>query len=200
MHPLGTPLPKPYRQFLNDHPDDFTASDLVLLYGRSSFVERNETYETKKYCPGFVTIGNDSGDMEFLLSLTDSSVSMVDGGSMRAEDAEPVADDLTAWIINACRLPVDEPPTYPPTKRVRVYLENKPFSLRTLLLIKQHLGIDTPTAELKALVETVPCFLTDQLTYAQAIKGCAKVNVIDNCLGIRIRAGNGANVPLDWSG
>lgn len=65
---LGAPVPDGYRQFLADHPDDFTASDLVLLYGRSSFMERNETYQTKQYCPGFVTIGNDSGDMEFRVS------------------------------------------------------------------------------------------------------------------------------------
>jgi hypothetical protein len=65
-------------------------------------VERNDTYETKEFCPGFVTIGNDSGDMEFILSLENESVLMVDGGSMRPEDAEPVTDDLAAWLADGC--------------------------------------------------------------------------------------------------
>ncbi|MCC9603363.1 SMI1/KNR4 family protein [Stieleria sp. JC731] len=197
---LDAALPHFYRQFLNDHADELIASELVLLYGRSSFIERKDTYETRQYCPGFVTIGNDSGDMELILSLTDGSVSMVDGGTMRAEDAERVADDLRTWIENDCHLPIAEATAFPATEHVIVYLENIPSSLKTLLLIKQHLGIDTPLGELKTLIDTVPCSLTSDLTYMQAIKRCAKVNVIDDCLGIRMRSDNAIRLPLDWQG
>jgi len=195
---LGASLPDGYRQFLEEHSDDFEASDLVLLYGRSAFVERNETYETKEFCPGFVTIGNDSGDMEFILSLENESVLMVDGGSMRLEDADPVTDDLAPWIADGCPIPCDEEPFYSPIKRVHVYLENKPASIRTLLLIKTHLGLDTSIAVLKALLETVPCSITDQLTYMQAIGRCAEVNDIDHCLGIRMGDDESVKLPMEW--
>ena len=52
---LGRRNSPAYRQFLNDHAGDLLASDSILLYGLSSLVERNETYETKRYCPGFIT-------------------------------------------------------------------------------------------------------------------------------------------------
>lgn len=52
-----------------ENPDDFIANDLVVLYGRGSFIERNETYEVRQHCPGFVTIGDDSGGMQFILPL-----------------------------------------------------------------------------------------------------------------------------------
>ena len=193
---LGASLPGGYRLFLEEHADDLDASDLVLLYGRSSFVERNETYETKEFCPGFVTIGNDSGDMELILALENESVLMVDGGSMRPDDAEPITDDLAAWIADGCPIPCDEEPVYSYIKRVHVYLENKPASIRTLLLIKTHLGLDSSIAELKALVETVPCSVTDQLSYAQAIGRCAEVNDRDHCLGIRSGDDESVSLPM----
>ena len=123
---------------------------------------------------------------------------MVDGGSMRPEDAEPVTDDLAAGIADGCPIPCDEEPFYSPIKRVHVYLENKPASIRTLLLIKQHLGLDTSIAELKALLETVPCSITDHLSYAQAIGRCAGVNDIDHCLGIRMGDDESVTLPMEW--
>src|SRR5438105_3855650 len=55
---LGCSLPSEYREFLETCDVELKASDVVLLYRRSTLIERNETHQTKEYCPGFVTIGN----------------------------------------------------------------------------------------------------------------------------------------------
>lgn len=197
---IGSPLPPVYRQFLSDHPEDIEGSDLVLLYGLTSFLERNDIHETKHYCPGFVTIGNDGGDMELILSLEDGTFSQVDGGSLDPQHAEHVGDDLLTWIADGCPLPDEEEPLHSAIDRVHVYLEREPASLKTLLLIKQHLGMDTSTAELKALITQTPCSLTEHLSYMQAIHACSAVNEVDPCLGIRTREDETVNLPLTWPG
>src|SRR5438105_13211197 len=102
---VGQPLPEPYRAYLCRLEDDRLIGDTVLLYGRSSFVERNETFETKKYCPQHVTIGDDSGGAQFILSLADGRIALVDAGSMAPELARSVADDFETWLEDGCPVP-----------------------------------------------------------------------------------------------
>jgi hypothetical protein len=79
---IGQTLPRSYSAFLNSQADDLSVGDFVLLYGQASFVERNETYEAKQYCPGYITIGDDGSGRQILLSLATEQVSLVDAGSM----------------------------------------------------------------------------------------------------------------------
>ena len=105
---IGTALPAAYRAFLADREEELPVGELVLLYGRSDFVERNETYETKQYCPGFITVGDDSGGWQLLLSLSEGTVSLVDAGSMDPALAKAVAPDFSGWLGAGCPLPDEE--------------------------------------------------------------------------------------------
>jgi hypothetical protein len=195
---IGSQLPDGYRDFLTLHENEFAPNGRVLLYGLALFLERNETYEVKLYCPGFVTIGNDSGDMEFILSLNSGCISRVDGGSMRPEHAEPVAEDFSAWLDCSCPLPESPDPPYSAIEKVAVYLETKPKSAKTLLLIRQHLCPDTPISDLRNKVASVPCAVAQSLTYMQATIRCAHVNAVDPCLGIRLARDNSVKLSLTW--
>jgi hypothetical protein len=42
--------------------------DWTTVYGVADLAERNATFETAGYCPGFLLIGDDSGGRGFLLS------------------------------------------------------------------------------------------------------------------------------------
>jgi len=130
------------------------ASDLVLLYGRVLFIERNETYETRKYCPGFVTVGNDSGDVQLVMSLQDGSIYMVDGGSMQMESAESLNTVFSTWLQDNCPLPEfqHDPNEWPvdPLTQVCIYLETRPSNISNLLMLKRHLKINKSIAELIA--------------------------------------------------
>ena len=105
---VGQALPPPHRAFLNSQADDLSVGDFVLLYGQASFVERNETYEVKQYCPGYVTIGDDGGGRQLLLSLETGQVSLVDAGSMNPAFAEAVAEGFGDWLTSGCPLPDEE--------------------------------------------------------------------------------------------
>lgn len=104
---IGKPLPPKYRAFLGAQIDDLSVGEFVLLYGTDSFIERNETYETKIYCPDHVTIGDDGGGSQLLLSLLGGSVSLVDAGSMNPQDAHAVAPNFEGWFSSGCPLPPD---------------------------------------------------------------------------------------------
>lgn len=196
---VGSRLPADYREFLTQHTDEVQRNDLVLLYGRSSFVERNETYEAKEYCPGYVTIGSDSGDNEFILSVDEGRVLWVDGGSMNPQDAELVAEDFSAWLAMGCPLPADDAEsTFSAIEQVAVFLEERPKFPRTLLLIKEALGITTSIVKLRKSLDSIPCSIAVHLSYMRAIKGCAKVNAVEKCLGIRSLSDPEVRLPLDW--
>lgn len=198
---LGSSLPSEYREFLNTYDVELLVSDVVLLYGRSCFIERNETYETKEYCPGFVTVGNDSGDMEVIMSLQDASVYLVDGGSMRMDYAESLDTTFLDWLKDDCPLPEVQldPNEWPvdPLTSVCIYLEKNPSAIKNLLMIKRHLRIATPIAELKGTVDHVPCRILSGKTYAAAKVLCRRVNDEDHCVGIRLAADESQQLPLE---
>jgi hypothetical protein len=95
---LGRTLPEPYRSFLAGMLEDFQApNDRTLVYGRDSLVERNETFESKTYCPGHLAIGDDSGGSALVLSLGDGSVHRVGMGTMTPDCFEPMAPSFGSW-------------------------------------------------------------------------------------------------------
>jgi len=95
---LGRPLPEPYRSFLAGAANDFLAgNDRTLVYGRDSVAERNETFESRRYCPGHLAIGDDSGGAALVLSLDDGRIHSVGMGAMTLEYFEPVAPSFAAW-------------------------------------------------------------------------------------------------------
>lgn len=103
---LNARLNNAYRAFILAHGESVLANG-VLLYAPANLRERNEAYETRRFCPGFVTIGDDGGGRAILLSLSasDSAVYCVDHGSMMPEDFETIAPEVGAWLANACPLP-----------------------------------------------------------------------------------------------
>lgn len=100
---IGQPLPESYRTFLGSLPVERSVGNYVLLYGREIFIDKNEQTETKTYCPGFVTVGDDSGGQQFVLSVTDGRLSLVDAGAMTPDCFHPVADDFGSWLSTGCR-------------------------------------------------------------------------------------------------
>ncbi|MCX7291055.1 SMI1/KNR4 family protein [Janthinobacterium sp.] len=100
---LGHTLPAYYLAFLKDWHEDMRGEQ-VLLYGAESLRERNETYDTQQACPGYVTIGDDSGGRAVMLALDggDRAVYLVGHGSMQRDDFERVADDFHAWLADGC--------------------------------------------------------------------------------------------------
>jgi hypothetical protein len=102
---LGYALPAHYRRFLGDWQEGMRGEQ-VLLYGVESLRERNETYETQQFCPGYMTIGDDSGGRAVMLALdgAERAVYLVGHGSMQRDDFELAADDFASWLAADCPL------------------------------------------------------------------------------------------------
>lgn len=90
-------LPKTYKEFVAAN-EGGTFED-VYLYKPSMLLERNECYETMKYAPGYIAIGDDGGGMAFILKLdeSDPEVSTVGHGCMDPEFKETIFNTFSGW-------------------------------------------------------------------------------------------------------
>jgi hypothetical protein len=102
---LEQPLPLEYKQFLLMHEEAIVGSR-VLLYDVHSLMERNETFETKLYCPGYLAIGDDSGGRALVIPLGEpwGSVYSVDHGDMTPRGLRLVTRSFAEWVRNQCPL------------------------------------------------------------------------------------------------
>ncbi|MGB4811940.1 MAG: DUF4274 domain-containing protein [Methylophilaceae bacterium] len=128
-----TTLPSEYRQFLLSH-DEMFFGDSILIYAAEDVIERNETYETKVYCPGYITIGDDSGGQAVVISLSGepSSVFLVGHGHMKPDGFHLMANSLSEWIANGC--PIIE----------QDQAEQDQYEAKSWQLIKMYLSSATP--------------------------------------------------------
>ena len=102
---LQARLPEACREFIELHGGKFFG-DSIRFYAADEIVERNECYETRVYCNGFITIGDDGGGRAI---MTDPQsrylpVFVVGHGSMSVEHFERVSDRLMDWIARGCPL------------------------------------------------------------------------------------------------
>jgi hypothetical protein len=97
----GVTLTPGYIELLNSRGGNLIGSS-TMIYCADDVIERNETFESKKYCPGFLAIGDDSGGIAFVIALgNDSSpVYAVDQGSMQPEDFTEVSPSIGLWLRN----------------------------------------------------------------------------------------------------
>jgi hypothetical protein len=105
---LGRKLPEDYRVFLLSHTEK-VFGESIYLYLLGDIVERNETYETKTYCSGYLVVGDDSGGRAIVIPLQTEArrlpVFIVDHGSMMVRDFEKASDDFLEWLNMNCPLP-----------------------------------------------------------------------------------------------
>jgi hypothetical protein len=100
---LGTALPSEYVIFLCSH-EERLIGEQVLLYAAESLIERNETYETKVYCPGYLTIGDDSGGRAVVIPTDQplGTVYLVGHGIMSPNYFKLLPMSFGAWVNEGC--------------------------------------------------------------------------------------------------
>ena len=105
---LGAPLPAAYARFLLTH-EEGVIGEQVSLYTAAMLMERNQTYETREYCPGYLAIGDDSGGRAVVMPLAADipfgPLYLVGHGYMSPDGFEPIAQPFEAWLRAGC--PVD---------------------------------------------------------------------------------------------
>lgn len=75
------------------------------VYAPDEIPERNQPYEMGKYCPGWLTIGDDGGGGAIVVAPDEwpTPVHLVDHGSMSRADFVEVAQDPQEWVHLGCK-------------------------------------------------------------------------------------------------
>ncbi|MBH3440982.1 SMI1/KNR4 family protein [Pseudomonas luteola] len=97
---FGQKLPKAYRNFVLSHPTGMSGE--VHLYSLELLIDRNECYETRKYAPGYINIGDDGGGQALLIRLDedDPEVATVGHGCMDPKLKELVYPTFSGWVAS----------------------------------------------------------------------------------------------------
>ena len=92
-----TALPSDYSRYVSSVSGNQLVNSFVLIYSLEEIIERNETFEVKEFCPGYLAIGDDSGGSAIVLCLETGNIGIVDHGSMMPGDIHSLADCFQEW-------------------------------------------------------------------------------------------------------
>ncbi len=144
-----------YQAWLAGIKDDIViGNDVVCLYSRELIPERNEINEMESYLPNHLLIGDDSGDMVFVLELNAvGPVWRVDVGSLRVEDFEEISPLFSAWQESRFALPQEKEYRLPLYADIHIdYVKD----LNTMFTIKNFLSLNWGASQMKSLLHEQP--------------------------------------------
>ncbi len=103
---IGTEqLPEDYRSVLAGMVEEWPVGEGGLLYTAAHLVERNETFESRLYCPGHFIIGSDGGGRAIVVEYATGAILIVDHGTMTPDCMEGVAPSFAAWHASGFTIP-----------------------------------------------------------------------------------------------
>ncbi|MDQ0109007.1 hypothetical protein J2T02_004148 [Chitinophaga terrae (ex Kim and Jung 2007)] len=99
---LDVTLPAFYIEFLQQHALEHTRNfnDLTSLLGVEDVVQRNRDYEIQRWMPGYVMIGNDSGDYGILVRdavTNDPRIYLAGLGVLSVDDTAILDHSIATW-------------------------------------------------------------------------------------------------------
>lgn len=161
-------IPKVYRDFLLENKNmDFNDG---VLYDIDSIEERYITLEFNKYAPNYIPIGNDNGDYELVMKsgISVTKFGFLEQGSIGVLEPEHL-QSFIQWYKSGHDFSFDADDDIDWSKNVQVILTKCPQNkARTMMIIRNALGLDAPISELLSVANKTPCILTDNLSAATA--------------------------------
>jgi hypothetical protein len=178
-------FPQIYREILQQTNGFFT-EDGILIYGADDILERNITLEVKDYAKGYVVVGDDGGDIVFLMrqNIDAKEILAVDSGDMNPDNAKQMSSDLIKWIADGCKINKSQKiTTHCYTDLYDVILASNPEGgSKDLLKLKNALEFDMPTAELLKGSKKLPFLLMSNVPYGKTIKCIEKLGELGKVL------------------
>lgn len=175
-------FPEDYAQLLLVSDGMFVNYD-ILLYSSEEIIERNETYETEEYFPGWLLIGNDGGDSYFYLdtTLAISPVFVLGSGCPFKEDARQVAANIAEWI--EIGFDYHDPRDHSDIGKVDIYLNKIPDGgMKNLLQIKQLFNLTWSAAQLLNGAKNLPVKICSDVYFSKYRMAYEKMNESGPCL------------------
>lgn len=145
----------------------FSLPNGFVLYGADEIVERNRTWESSRYAPGYVVVGDDSGGRLVLMQASRDAIAAFssDAGDLQPASFTPLGPDLIAWIESGASTEVQDSAGQVALASVDVYLDRSPPDLKDLLTIKSALGIDLSIGDMRRGVSSAPLLLAQGVPY-----------------------------------
>jgi hypothetical protein len=110
---LDVTLPAFYIEFLQQHALEHTRNfnDLTSLLGVEDVVQRNRDYEIQHWMPGYIMIGNDSGDYGILIrdaAANDPHIFLAELGVLSVDDTAILDHSIATWAARGYPCDSDE--------------------------------------------------------------------------------------------
>ncbi len=159
---LGAALPPQYEDYLLSVDGRENSVGGVLLYAVSSLIERNETYEVRRYCPGHFTVGDDGGGRAVVLRLDDGAVHLVDHGAMTPECMTPIGGSFRDWYAADCPLPEDDEDSGNRVERSQLILMDAGTATSAAIAKELRIALSVPVNEAMTLARAQRVVLMDR--------------------------------------
>lgn len=179
-------LPERYRELLK-LTNGFSTDSGLVIYGTEDILERNETLEVEKYANDYIAIGDDSGDIVFLISKDNmiEEVLSVGCGDLNTLNAKRLAPNLSKWLNNNCNLygggEKNQIQTY--TQYYNIILTGLPNGgLKDLVKIKNNLNVDLSATELLKASKNLPYTIITNVSHGKALKYFEKLTEFSDIL------------------
>lgn len=174
---LGYRIPTTLIDFWRERNWSGLSGDHFEIYSLDEIVERNQTFETQEYCPGYLAIGNDAGSKVALMAGRDDAneIFINYASSMKPSSMVSSGYSIGEWVNRGCPFDTDEGSgsRYSAIKKVNLVLASVP-GLKELMKIRSTLGLTVGVSELKQL----PCgAVLASLSYIGAIYALEKLGM-----------------------
>lgn len=164
-------LPEVYKEFLRKY-NGYSIEGGLLLYSIDEIAETNNYLEIEKYAPSFIAVGDDGGDLVFLMKQNPEArdIYIVDQGDYDIEDCYAHIEDFKSWFKSGCQIDCDlEEDEFNNKDNVEVYLIKQPKEgLKDLVKIKNIFSLQISSGELLRNSKILPYKIVEGITRSKA--------------------------------
>ena len=163
-------LPDVYKEFLLKY-NGYSFEGGLLIYSLEEIIETNDYLEVKKYFPQFIAIGDDGGDLVFLMKQDRASkeVYFIEQGDCDIEDCYGHIENFNDWFLSGCEIKSILQENKFNDDNVEVFLIGQPkCGLRDLVKIKNIFNMNISSGKLLSESKNTPFKIASNITRAKA--------------------------------
>lgn len=163
-------LPLVYKEFLCKY-DGLSLDNGCTFYSLEELDDVNKELQVDIYQPDTVTIGNDGGDLFFLMEQEEETktVYLVDAGDYDLETPYQIIQDFNEWLEKGCEIEDIDGEDIRGVDYGDLYLIKMPKEgVKGLVTIKRAFNLEMSTGELLQKSKNLPTKLLSNITSSKA--------------------------------
>ena len=173
-------LPTVYKEFISMH-NGLNLDNGCRFYALEELDDLNKELQVNIYQPDTVAIGNDGGDLVFLMKQEKETkkVYLVDAGDYDLESSYQIIPDFMKWIDDGCDIEDDECENKSEVDFGDLYLVEMPKEgVKGLVTIKRAFNIEMSTGVLLQKSKNLPTKLLSNITWSKSNIIAEKIGMV----------------------